>query len=343
MIETPSVLSETPAAPSDLLSDLLDTMRIVGTVLFRAEFREPWSVAAPDSCNLADILPLRAEHIIPLHVVAAGTCRLDIGDGAPVWLGAGDAVLLPYGDSHRLSGHDAASTVQVGELLPQPPWNDLLVVEHGGAGAATSVICGFLHCDELLFRQILRHLPVVLHVSPGATPADTSADTSTDTWLASTIRHTAVEASRPSPGSRSMLPRLTELMFVEILRKHMQGLSGDEVGWFAALNDPIAGAALKHLHAAPLRDWSVELLASAVGTSRSVLAARFKHFLDQPPMQYLAHWRLLLAAQKLKAGDLAIKTITEQCGYESEAAFSRAFKRHFGLPPGDWRRRYRPH
>lgn len=140
-------------------------------------------------------------------------------------------------------------------------------------------------------------------------------------------------------GSHTMLPRLTELMFVEILRKHMQGLSADEVGWFAAYTDPVAGAALKFLHGAPLEDWSVASLAREVGVSRSVLAERFKHFLDQPPMRYLANWRLQLVAQRLKTCNLPIKAIAEQAGYESEASFSRAFKRSFGLPPGDWRNR----
>jgi hypothetical protein len=150
---------------------------------------------------------------------------------------------LPYGDSHRLGGRDDTVAVHVSQLLPQPPWSDILVVEHGGNGADTRIICGFLQCDELRFHPILRHLPVLLHVSPDATP--------TDNWLANTIRHTAAEATNPRPGSRSMLPRLTELMFVEILRKYMQGLSADELGWFAALNDPVAGAALKFLHATP--------------------------------------------------------------------------------------------
>jgi len=331
MTETPQFLSETPPASADLLSDLLGSMHVAGMVLFRAEFREPWSVITPDSCQLARVLPFRTEHIIPFHIIGSGGCRLELPDRDPVWLNEGDAVLLPYGDSHRLGGRDASDSVPVGQLMPRPPWDDLLVVEHGGGGAGTSIICGFLQCDELLFHPILRHLPILLHVSPDTTP--------TDSWLANTIRHTAAEASSPRPGSRSMLPRLTELMFVEILRKHMQGLSADEVGWFAAFNDPVAGAALKCLHGAPLEDWTVDSLARRVGVSRSVLAERFKHFLDQPPMQYLAHWRLQLAAQRLKTTDLPIKTVADQSGYESEAAFSRAFKRHFGLPPGDWRRR----
>lgn len=331
MIETPQVLSETPLASADLLSDLLGSMHLAGMVLFRAEFREPWSVITPGARQLARVLPFRTEHIIPFHVVAAGGCWIELPEGEPVWLSEGDAVLLPYGDSHRLGGRDAAQTVQVGQLLPRPPWNDILVVEHGGSGVNTRIICGFLQCDELLFHPILRHLPALLHVSPEPTPDNS--------WLSGMIRHTASEASNPMPGTRSMLPRLTELMFIEILRKYMQGLSADEVGWFAAFNDPVAGAALKSLHLAPLQDWSVESLARRVGVSRTVLADRFKHFLDQPPMQYLAHWRLQLAAQSLKTSDLPVKAIADRSGYDSEAAFSRAFKRHFGSAPGSWRQR----
>jgi AraC family transcriptional regulator, alkane utilization regulator len=250
---------------------------------------------------------------------------------APVWLAEGDAVVLPYGDSHGLYGRESAAAVEVGRLLPPPPWADILVVEHGGAGAKTSIICGFLQCDELLFHPLLRHLPRLLHVSPGE-----DAD---DRWLSYTIRHTAAEASRPIPGSRSMLPRLTELMFVEIMRKHMRDLSAEDAGWFAALKDPVAGAALKWLHAEPMKDWSVEELAHRVGASRSVLTERFRRYLDQPPIHYLAKWRLQLAAQQMKTGQLPMKAIADQYGYESEAAFSRAFKRRFGLPPGDWRKR----
>ncbi|EWS54018.1 MULTISPECIES: AraC family transcriptional regulator [unclassified Methylibium] len=333
MTEMPPVLPETPPAShaSDLLSDLLGSMHLAGMVLFRAAFREPWSVLTPGSAQLARVLPFRTEHIVPFHVIATGRCRLALPGREPVWLREGDAVLLPYGDSHRLEGLEETAPVQVGQLLPCQPWKDMPQVEHGGGGAVTHIICGFLQCDELLFRPILRHLPTLLHVSPDATPADH--------WLGSTIRHTAAEASRTTPGSRSMLPRLTELMFVEILRKHMQGLSDDENGWFAACRDPVTGSALKLLHDAPLQDWSVERLARAVGVSRTVLAERFRHYLDQPPMQYLAHWRLQLAAQQLKTGDQPLKTIADRVGYESEAAFSRAFKRHFGLPPGSWRLR----
>ena len=331
MAETPRLLPETQPVATDLLSELLGTMHLAGTVLFRAEFREPWSVVTPGCRQLARMLPFRTEQMIPFHVMAAGGCWIDLDGREPVWLREGDAVLLPYGDSHRLRGRDPASIVPIGQLLPPPPWDGIPVVAHGGPGSETRIICGFVQCDELLFHPVLRHLPPLLHVSPDASPVDG--------WLASTIRHTAIEASEPKPGSRSVLPRLTELMFIEILRKHMQGLSADEVGWFAALNDGVVGAALRHLHAAPTRAWSVDSLARVVGVSRTVLADRFKHFLDQPPMQYLTGWRLQLAAQQLKSNDLPIKAIAEHIGYESEAAFSRAFKRRFRKPPGEWRRR----
>lgn len=334
MSGTAQTLPETLPPSADSLSDLLSAMHLAGSVLFRAEFREPWSVLSPDSGQLAGLLPIRSRHIIPFHVIASGTCWLVLPGRRPVRLAEGDAVLLPYGDGHELKGDAEIPIIPIGGLLPTLPWSSPCVVRYGGGGPLTSIICGFVQCDELLFHPVLRHLPTLLHVSPEATPADA--------WLASTIRHTATEATHALPGSRSMLPRLTELMFVEILRKHMLGLSADEVGWFAAFKDPVAGAALRRLHADPLRDWSVDGLAGEIGVSRTVLAKRFKHFLAQPPMQYLAGWRLQLAAQQMKSSDLPMKSIADRSGYESEAAFNRAFKRQFGLPPGAWRRQQVP-
>nr|WP_283814083.1 AraC family transcriptional regulator [Bradyrhizobium japonicum] len=329
MTRAPQVLTETPA---DLLSDVLGSMHLAGTVLFRAEFREPWAVTTPEACQLARLLPLRTERVIPFHIIASGECWMELNEHPAVRLSEGDVVVLPYGDSHRLRGREPVLPMQVGSLLPNPPWTDVVVIEHGGAGPNTRIICGFLQCDELLFHPVLCHLPRLLHVSP-ACPADE--------WLASTVRHTAAQASSLRPGSRSLLPRLTELMFVEILRKYMQELPANEIGWFAAINDQVAGAGLRHMHAMPFHHWTVDSLARRVGVSRSVLAGRFKHFLDQPPMQYLGHWRLRLAAHALTSTATPIKSIACQTGYESEASFSRAFRRHFGVPPGDWRRRAR--
>lgn len=336
MTETPRVLPEMPGLArraGDALSDLLAGMRLTGVVLFRGEFREPWCVGAPDAQQLARMLPGRGERRIPFHVIGTGGCWIELPGRERRWLAEGDAVLLPGGSSHRLAGGDAVPEVPVGPLLPSPPWHDVPRVACGGPGRATTVVCGFLQCDELLFHPIGRHLPALLHVSPGAPGADP--------WLAGTIRRTVREVDAGGPGARTMLPRLTELMFVEILRKHMLDLRADEVGWFAAFADPVAGAALRLMHEEPMHPWSIELLARRVGSSRTVLGDRFKRLLDQPPMQYLSQWRLQLAAQQLKSTDVPVKTVADRSGYESEAAFSRAFKRQFELAPAEWRRRQR--
>lgn len=337
MIETPNVLSETPEVPpptgGDLLSLLLDGMRLSGMVLFRAEFSEPWAVMTPDAGVMAQMLPFHTEHVIPFHLIAEGGSRLELDGHGLRQLGEGDAMLLPYGDGHGLRGREDADYVPLGTLLSPPPWNDIPVVHHGGGGKTTHIVCGFLQCDELFCAPVLRHLPRLIHVNPGVAGHNR--------WLADTIRHTAEEVLNSRPGSYSMLSRLTELMFVEILREHMRTLSDGDVGWFAAVNDPVVGTALRYLHTAPLEQWTVQRLAQKVNVSRSVLADRFKLLLQQPPMQYLSHWRLQLAAAQLKTTNTPIKTVADRIGYDSEAAFSRAFKRRFGSPPADWRRRQR--
>jgi len=193
------------------------------------------------------------------------------------------------------------------------------------------LVCGFVQCDDLRFHPILRHLPHVLRVESGGEAADD--------WLAGTIRHVAGQTLAPSPGSRSVLSRLTEVMFLEVLRKHVKDLTAEQAGWFSALNDPVVGAALRRMHAAPLHDWSIDTLARSAGTSRTVLTERFRRYLEVTPMRYLAQWRLQLAAHELETTDVLVKAVADRAGYESEAAFNRAFKRLFGCPPGDWRGR----
>jgi AraC-like DNA-binding protein len=221
----------------------------------------------------------------------------------------------------------------MGALLPAPPWREPPLIRYGGGGVATRIVCGFVNCEELLFNPFLRSLPAVVHARPGEDPAAR--------WLENTIRYAAHEANRTDPGSRSVLPRLTELMFVEVLRHHMRSLPHDEVSWLAAANDPILGKALGWLHREPAEPWTVEDLARRVGVSRTALADRFVQRLGEPPMHYLARWRLQVGAQLLRTTNEPLKAIAEQVGYESEAAFGRAFRRLFGLPPAGWRRRSR--
>lgn len=338
MTETPRHLAVTPPCDfssgavgfNDPLSEILRTLHLSGVVLFRAEFREPWSVTTPDSCQLARALSLSAHRIIQFHVVAAGHCWLKIQGGERLWLTEGDAVLIPYGNEHTLAGQHDSTTVQIAALFPPAPWSNMPVIQHGGIGAGTQLICGFLHCDELLFNPLQRSLPTLMHARPRGKAQDA--------WLESSIQYITHEALHPRPGDQHILARLVELMFLEVLRCHIQNLPAGEVGWLAALNDPIVGQALKWLHTMPDEKWTVDRLARRVGTSRSALADRFKYMLDQPPMQYLTHWRLLIAAQLLKTSDTNLKKIVEHVGYESEASFNRAFKRLFGAPPGSWRK-----
>lgn len=324
------VMTGTPHTPATLratdpLSDLLSTVHLSGAVLFRAEFHEPWAIAVCDGTRLARAVPFRTEHVIPFHVIARGSCWLEVR-GQRTWLAAGQAILLPYGDSHILGGRESAPIVPDSSVLPAPPWDGVQFFRHGGTGAVTEVICGFVHCDELLFSPFLRGLPALLHANPAGGAAAQ--------WLETTIGFTEANS-----GARSILPRLCELMFVEVLRSHLEALPAGQVGWFAALNDSVVGPALKWLHSAPREEWTVGRLAHLCGVSRTVLAERFTQLLDQPPMQYLTRWRLQLAAELLKTADSPVKVVAAQAGYESEFAFSRAFKRLFGSAPADWRRR----
>jgi AraC-like DNA-binding protein len=328
---TPERSRPTPAPRPDLLSDLLATVRVSGTVLFRAEFREPWGIAIPEACDMLPVVPGRLETVIPFHVAEEGSFWVRAGAGPPVRISPGEAVLLPRGSSHRLGGDEDASTEPVGAVLPHPPWDEAPVVRHGGTGARARIVCGFVRCEDLLLDPFLRGLPMVVHARPGPDPRSR--------WMETVIRYTAHEAGCPGPGSRLVLSRLVELMFVEVLRDHMRSADDAGAGWLAASGDPIVARALASIHGAPADPWTVDSLARRAGVSRTVLAERFGRRLGLPPMHYVARWRLQVAANLLRTTSQPLKAVAQRAGYESEAAFGRAFKRHFGAPPAGWRRR----
>lgn len=330
---TPDESPPRPAPQLDLLSDLLATVRVSGAVLFRAELREPWGIAIPDARDMRPMLPGCVEKVIPFHVAEEGSFWLRAGDGPPVRISSGEAVLLPRGSSHRLGGEEEAPTEPVGAVLPRPPWEEAPVVRHGGSGARARIVCGFVSCEDLLLDPFLRGLPPVLHARPGPDPRSR--------WLETAIRYTTHEAGRPGPGSRLVLSRLVELMFVEVLREHMRSMDDGGTGWLAASSDPVVARALASIHAAPSHPWTVDSLARRVGVSRTVLAERFARRLALPPMHYIARWRLQVAANLLRTTSQPLKAIAQRSGYESEAAFGRAFKRHFDMPPAGWRREAR--
>jgi AraC-like DNA-binding protein len=328
MIRTPEDLSGTPAG--DVLSDLLRVVRLSGAVLLRGDLTAPWAVETPPPAQLARRLLPGARRLVLLHVVAEGHCWIALADGERIPLPPGTLALLPYADAHVLGSGEAGEPAPIVDLLPAtPPRADVPVIVHGGGGAATRLVCGVLHCDELLFHPVLQTLPRLLVARPTA-----GAEAS---LVTATIRHLVAEAAAPQAGGACLRARLAELLFLEVLRRHLATLPPRTSGWLGAANDPMVGGALQQLHARPRERWTVATLARQVGASRSRLGTRFTALVGEPPMRYLTRWRLQLAARMLREGEAGLAAIAEQVGYESEAAFNRAFKRHAGAPPGAWR------
>ena len=319
----------------DALSEVLKTIRLTGAAFFASELRAPWSIVAPSSRALADALLPAADHVVPYHLVTAGRCVVKLLDGPAVDLAAGDVVVFPKGDHHMLGG-----TPQFGPLsIPTEDLTKLLnrgtvtPIRGGGDGAVTEMVCGFFACDARLSAPIINGLPRVLRVSLSDDPGAL--------WLRSSVDLAVAETAQPRAGA-TMLAKLSELVFVETIRRYIKGLPDDETGWLPGLRDPHVARALALLHGRPAHPWTVEAVARAVGLSRTVLAERFMHYLGRPPIQYLTRWRLSLAADRLRDGSTSIGRVAEQVGYDSEASFTRAFKRAFGLPPATWRRAQAP-
>lgn len=310
----------------DVLSDVLRNVRLSGALLFFAEYRSPWCIACPPSHMIAPLLVPGARQLVIFHIVIDGACVVNRPGEEPVTLQTGDAVMMAQGDPHVMADEPGRDVVPLVELLPMPPWSKPPYLVYGGDGPLTRVLCGFLHCAEAQLSPFLANLPPVVHVEGGEGVASS---------LLPVQRLLIEEARNERPGYSCVLSRLTETFFVEALRQHMSTDEGSP-RVLAALKDPIVGDALARMHAEPMREWSVEMLAREIAVSRSLLASRFTVLMDCPPMQYLARWRLLLATRRLEQGNESIAAVGASIGYESEAAFSRAFKRHLGVPPATW-------
>ncbi len=310
----------------DVLSDVLRNVRLSGALLFFAEYRDPWCISCPPSRQIAPMLVPGARELVIFHIVLDGSCTVATADGESVGLASGDAVMLAQGDQHFMGDEIRPGPVPVVDLLPMPPWAKTPYLVHGGTGALTRVLCGFLHCAEARLSPFLASLPRLLRVDGGS---------GVPSSLLQVQRMLVEEARQERPGFSCVLSRLTETFFVEALRRHMTDAAEPSPA-LVALRDPLVGDALARIHAEPMREWSVALLAGEVAASRSLLAARFTALLGCGPMQYLTRWRLLMAARMLREGVGGIGAVAAAVGYSSEAAFSRAFSRHFGRPPATW-------
>ena len=317
----------------DALSEVLKSVRLEGALYLNAEFTAPWCIRG--ECGLASVRQrlAGAEHVVFFHFLTEGRCRVRLADGAEVHdAAAGDLILIPQDDRHLLGSDLAIAPLESDTLLGAAVATDgeIVHLRHGGGGAATRFVCGYLACNRSVCRPLLDALPRLLRIPIGDGPASA--------MLRDLLRLGVRESSALRPGAGSLLAKLSELMFVEALRRYVEHLPPHGIGWLAGLRDAKVGRALALLHADPGRTWTVEELARAVALSRSALAERFAALVGEPPMQYLTRWRLALAAQMLRAGRDTVARVAGRSGYESEAAFNRAFKREFGIPPAAWRR-----
>jgi len=314
----------------DPLSDALRVLRITGAMFVDAEFTAPWCVLTQS--GLQGALRLEPwENVIFFHLLTEGRCQVRLAsDRSVIDLESGDVVMMAR-DAPHLLGSDLRLPPQRSEALIGPASaSGLMRIEHGGGGERTRFGCGFIVCDERLARPLLGALPGILRIRLGEGPGVA--------WLRSLMAAGTAESAGTRPGSETVRASLSELLFVEVLRRHVETLPPGHTGWFAGLRDRHVGRALALLHARPGHAWSVDALAEQVGLSRSALAQRFTDLVGRPPMLYLTRWRLTVAAQRLRTGAGSIGQIAADVGYESEAAFNRAFKRELGMPPAAWRR-----
>lgn len=325
---------------TDTLSDLLRAVRLRGALFFDVEGRPPWVAEAPPSSALLPAIMPEAEHLIEFHGVVRGACFAGLTGGAPVRLEAGDVVLFPHGDAHVLSSTAGARSSAPNAQLPGPAERRPFALSVGADGVArpragsvaaehAHVVCGFLGLDAHPFNPLLASLPRVLTLRGAA---------SAPSWAAALLRSVAAESERQGPGGQAVLERMSEMLFVEVLRRYVDTLPDDQTGWLAGMRDPNVGRALALLHAAPAEPWTLERLCTALVLGRSALHERFAHLVGLPPMQYLTHWRMQLAARRLRDTSDKVVRVALDVGYESEAAFARAFKRVVGTSPGAWRR-----
>jgi AraC-like DNA-binding protein len=326
-----------PAPGLDPLSDVLRAVRLTGALFFRVDATSPWVIEVPGSSALAAVTSPPAQHVISYHVVTHGECCGALPGGAPVRLEAGDVLVFPRGDPYVMSsgpgqrgGPDTAEVLAFmeGMAAGRLPFT---VAEGGGGPDRLGLVCGFLGCDMHPFNPLLAALPRLLHLRRAF---------GADDPIGRLIEFAVAESQERRAGGECVRLRLSELMFVEVVRRYLARLPAEQNGWLAGLRDRIVGRALAHLHERPGADWTLDKLARDVGLSRSALAERFTHFVGDPPMQYLTRWRMQVAARLLADGGSKVSTVALQVGYDSEAAFSRAFKKAAGVPPAAWRRRY---
>lgn len=321
---------------ADVLSEVLSAVRLTGSVFFDVTAAAPWVAEAPPSAEIADAVMPGAQHAIEYHVVTQGSCWISLVGGAPfepVQLREGDIAVIPHGEPHAVSSAPGMRAEPNLDLHRRSNGDSDLPfkLKTGNDRASDAhLICGFFACDVRPFNPLLEALPRFMRIGRGASPA-------TDGLLEQFIRVASADIRDKRAGAQSVLNKLSELLFIEAIRSHMDELRTENIGWLSALRDPLVGRAIALLHAQPVRSWTLDELAAESGASRSALASRFTQLMGYPPIQYLTRWRMQLAAKRLNERGAKIAAVAQEVGYDSEAAFSRAFKKFSGKSPSEWR------
>jgi AraC-like DNA-binding protein len=328
----------------DPLSDVLRSVRLRGAVFYYVSCLEPWAAEAPAAKEIAGAVMPGADHVVAYHLIVKGSAWAAMDGESPARLGCGDIIMYPRGHAHSISsapgakdGENVAEKIEWtyatrNDPKPIPVAYKGAVAEPGTvlpAGEAnTIVVCGFIGCDLKPFNPLIEALPRQLHM-PAARLGE---------WVAPVLHQAVSESHNRSAGSAAVLERLSEMVFVDAARRYLEDLPEDASGWLAALRDRHVGRAIALMHEKPAEGWTVDDLGRQVGLSRSALHERFVELVGQTPMQYLANWRMQRGAQLLRESKANVATIALEVGYDSEAAFARAFKRLLGQPPAAWRR-----
>ena len=306
-------------APVDPLGEALHFLRMTGSFYCQSELSAPWGLALPPMSGC-----------MWFHVVASGECSLEVAGTAPVALRPGDLALVPHGEGHRLWTEPHLATPLANDLPQQRVSERYSVLRHGGGGAPSTLVCGAVRFDHPAAHAMVKLLPRVIHLDAANSP---HAD-----WMESTLRLMAAEAKALRPGGETVITRLADILVVQAIRSWIQQDPAAQTGWLGALQDPQIGRAIMLIHREPARAWTLASLATAVAMSRSAFAARFTELVGEPAMHYVARWRMHVAVTWLKEDTAALSELAGRLGYQSEAAFSRAFKRFIGVSPGAMRR-----
>lgn len=321
----------------DVLSDVMRVVRLTGAVYFDVHAREPWIAESPPGPMICGSVMPDYEHLICFHIMMSGGCWVQLADESepPVRLEAGDAVIFAGGDGHVMGSEAGKRSAPNMDLYYRPRDTALpfTLKELGGQGDEARFVCGYFGCDARPFNPIIGALPRLLH----------SRNLNVGGNLTHELVHVALqETGIARSGREAILSKLSELMFLHAVRRYIDSLPEDSNGWLAGLRDRYVIAALRLMHGDPAHHWTLEEIAGEVGLSRSAFSEHFARIMGVPPMQYLGHWRLQVAAGLLEQSGKSLAQVAAEVGYESDAAFSRAFKKHAGVPPGAWRRGARP-